>query len=200
MKSVVSIVEGDGEVEALPVLLRRLSEWLTPNDYIHVGRPIRVRRDQFLNRADVFERQLRLAAGLCADEGWILILLDADDDCPMELSQIIKTRAASIVPNHFVSVVLANREYEAWFIASAEALDGCRDFVCPLNIPNAEAVRAAKQWISAQIRSGAYREVLDQPAFSAGIDLERAHANSRSFRKLCSDWRRAINHLTLAGV
>ncbi|WP_426165958.1 DUF4276 family protein [Pseudoduganella sp. R-34] len=196
----MSIVEGDGEVEALPVLLRRMAQWLSPGEYINVGRPIRVRRDQFLNKAEVFEKQLRLAAGLCLDEGWILILLDADDDCPMELSRIILQRAAAIVPNHFVSVVLANREYEAWFIASAETLTGCRDFVCPPDIPDAESVRAAKQWISAQVQNGSYREVIGQPAFSAGIDLERAHANSRSFRKLCSDWQRAINHLTLAGV
>lgn len=200
MKSVVSIVEGDGEVEALPVLLRRISEWLSPGEYVHIGRPIRVRRDQFLNRVDIFERQLRLAAGLCAGSGWILILLDADDDCPKTLAQDLRQRAAAVVPHHFVSIVLANREYEAWFIAAAPALAGCRNFVCPEAVPDAESVRAAKQWVSAQIRQGAYHEVLDQPAFSASIDLERAHANSRSFRKLCSDWRKALNHLTLAGV
>ena len=179
-------------------MLRRLAEWLSPNDYVHVGRPIRVKRDQFLNRADEFEKKLRLAAGLCAGDGWILILLDADDDCPVELAQTIRQRAAAIIPDHVVTLVLANREYEAWFIASAEAVDGCRNFVCPPQVPAAESIRAAKQWISLQIRNGAYHEVLDQPAFSARLNLERAHANSRSFRKLCSDWQRAMNHLTLA--
>ena len=44
--------------------------------------PIRVRRDQFLNRDKEFSRHLSLAAGKCGEDGWILILLDADDDCP----------------------------------------------------------------------------------------------------------------------
>ena len=45
---VAAIVEGDGEVAALPVLLRRIGEWRTPGYFIHVVTPIRVRRDQFL--------------------------------------------------------------------------------------------------------------------------------------------------------
>lgn len=37
-----------------------------------------------------------------------------------------------------------------------------------------------------------YYEIADQPAFSAKFDLQQAHENSRSFRKLCSEWRKQI--------
>lgn len=189
MISVVSIVEGDGEVAALPVLLRRLGEWLTPDAILHIGRPIRVRREQFLNREEIFCKQLAVAASMCPEPGWILILLDADDDCPKDLADSIRDRAARAAPGRHVSVVLANREYEAWFIAAARSLDGKRGLSIPATVPDAESVRGAKQWISKQIRQGAYHEVVDQPALSAHMNLQQAHDNSRSFRKLCNDWK-----------
>jgi hypothetical protein len=192
MISVVSIVEGDGEVAALPVLLRRLGEWLTPDAMVNIGRPIRVRREQFLNREDIFRKQLTVAANMCPDPGWILIALDADDDCARDLAETIRDKAKLVVPGRNVSVVLANREYEAWFIAAANSLDGKRGFFCPDVVPAAESIRGAKQWISKQIRQGAYHEVVDQPAFSAHMNLQQAYDNSRSFRKLCSDWTKLM--------
>lgn len=188
MITIVSIVEGDGEVRAFPLLLRRISSWLTPQTVVHVDSPIRVRRDQFLNREELFSKHLLIAAKRCVEPGWIVILLDADDDCPQRLGADILAKARSVVPHRAISVVLANREYEAWFIASANALDGKRGFKPPKDVPDPEAVRGAKQWLSRQIAQGAYHEVIDQPAFSALIDLDVTHANSRSFRKLCSDW------------
>lgn len=62
MISVASIVEGDGEVAALPVLLRRLSDWRTPGVPVTLLKPIRVHRDRFLRRDDEFRRHLLLAA------------------------------------------------------------------------------------------------------------------------------------------
>ena len=86
---VAAIVEGDGEVAALSVLLRRIGEWRTSGHFIHVMTPIRVRRDQFLNRDKEFSRHLFLAAGKCGEGGWILILLDADDEAfETALSQV----------------------------------------------------------------------------------------------------------------
>ena len=189
MVTVVSIVEGDGEVAALPVLLRRIGAWLSPGVVPNISYPIRVRRDQFLRRAEHFEKNLRLAALRCAPPGWILILLDADDDCPKDLAQDILARAARIAPGQAISVVLANREYEAWFVAAAESLDGKRGFVRKNDVVvDSDAIRNAKGWVSQHIAGGAYHEVDDQPAFSHWISLQQAHAGSRSFRKLCSEW------------
>ena len=74
MIAIASIVEGDGEVAALPILLRRMGEWLTPSIGINLSQPIRVRRDRFLNRDEEFRRYLLLAAAKCGDSGWILVL------------------------------------------------------------------------------------------------------------------------------
>lgn len=194
MISVASIVEGDGEVTALPILLRRLNEWQTPESYVDVLPPIRVRRDRFLNRDDEFRRNLLLAAAKCGEEGWILVLLDADDDCAAQMGADILCRAQNCIPHRRVSVVLANREYEAWFIAAAQSLHGRRGFSCPMAPEvDAERPRNAKGWVGERMSDGAYRETTDQPAFTALMDLQLAFDGSRSFRKLCSEWQKQNN-------
>ncbi|WP_186142577.1 DUF4276 family protein [Burkholderia gladioli] len=190
--TIASIVEGHGEVVALPLLLRRIAEWKTPNVYVDVPTPIRVHKDKFLNRDDEFRRHLLLAANRCGGDGWVLVLLDADDDCPMTRGAEILRRAQACIPDHRVSVVLANREYEAWFIAAAESLHGQRGFVFDAHdLIDAETPRNAKGWIGLRM-GGGYGEVLDQPAFSARMNLQQAFNGSRSFRKLCDEWVRNI--------
>lgn len=190
MIPIASIVEGDGEVAALPVLLRRLNEWRSGHDYVQALPPIRVHRDRFLNRDDEFRKQLLLAAAKCGEQGWILVVLDADDDCPVTLADTIHQRARQYVPHRRLSVVLAKREYEAWFIAAARSLDGRRGLRCPDDLPpDAEAPRDAKGWLRRNMEGGTYSEVLDQPAFTACFDLQQAFDNSRSFRKLCKEWQ-----------
>lgn len=193
MDTVVAIVEGDGEVKSLPVLLRRLGQWQTPEVFVNVEKPIRVQRDRFLNKPDEFNRHLQLAGKKCGEHGFILILLDADDDCPAKLGAAILARARACVPHRQVSVVLANREYEAWFIAAAQSLDGKRGFAFdPKSQVDAEGKRDAKGWIKKHMRGGSYGEMTDQPGFSALMDLQQAFDNSRSFRKLCSEWLRQV--------
>nr|VFK14162.1 MAG: protein of unknown function (DUF4276) [Candidatus Kentron sp. LFY] len=202
MKSVITIatiVEGHGEVKALPVLLRRLGPWLSPQCHVEIESPIRVHRDRFLKYDEEeykkeFQRYLQLAASKSGDNGWILILLDADNDCPAQLGPQILERAKIVIPHRPVSVVLANREFEAWFLAAARSLDGKRDFSYteePISGP--ENTRNAKGWLGKHMGSGRkYYEVTDQPAFAAHFDLAMAHRGSRSFRKLCNEWKKRI--------
>jgi len=188
---VAAIVEGDGEVAAVPVLLRRVAAWRTPAVFPEVLAPIRVRRDRFLNRNKEFERYLRLAAAKCEDGGWILVLLDADDGCPAGLAAQVLTRAAACVPHRSISVVFAKREFEAWFIAAAASLDGHRGFKFDhADAVDAETPKDAKGWLRQRMAGGTYGETTDQPAFAARFDLQQAFEGSRSFRKLCSEWDR----------
>lgn len=194
MVNVVSIVEGDGEVAALPIMLRRLNDWLSPHAQVRVLPPIKVHRMRFLNRAEEFARYLSLAAAKCADDGWILILLDADDDCPVTLGAQIVARAGAVVPHRAVAVVLANREYEAWFIAASASLNGQRGLVFSEDDGRVEAERPrdAKGWLAQRMVSRLYSPTRDQPAFSALMSLDEALVRSRSFRKLCEEWKRRM--------
>ncbi|MFO1271981.1 MAG: DUF4276 family protein [Rubrivivax sp.] len=191
---IVAIVEGDGEVAALPLLLRRIANWRTPEIFPDVPAPIRVRRDRFINREDEFRRHLLLAAAKAGDDGWVLILLDADDDCAFQASQQLLARAHEVIPHRRVSVVMAVREYEAWFIAASASLNGQRGLVVePGDVAKAEEPRDAKGWLKQRMPGRSYGETTDQPAFTAAMDLAEAHERSRSFRKLCSEWDRHVH-------
>ncbi len=186
MTTIACIVEGDGEVRALPVLLRRLAESRGIFD-IRIPAPIRVHRDQFMRRDEEFRRKLLLAAAK-ADGGTVLILLDADDDCPVHLAADLNRRALEVLGEVIVAVVVPQREYEAWFLAAAGSLAGKRglqeDLVAPMD---SDAVRNAKGWLSERMPNGRYHEVSDQPAMSALLDIDEALAGSRSFRKFVKE-------------
>lgn len=191
MRSIVCIVEGAGEVQAVPVLLRRIAETRGVFD-LNVGVPIRVHRDKFIRRPEEFRRQVLLAVAKAGD-GAVIVLLDADDDCPVELARDLAARVAEVAPHVRSSVVIAKHEYEAWLLAGADSLAGRRglpdDFQAP---PDAEAVRDAKGWLSQRIRNGRYHEVSDQPALTAVLDIDAAVAGSRSFRKFVAECERAL--------
>lgn len=198
---IASIVEGDGEVKALPKLLHRMTQTWPPPQGIRVAPlepPIRVRRDQFLNKPHEFNRYLALAAAKAGEEGWVLVLLDADDDCPAKKGAEILERAQQYIPYRKVSVVLANREFEAWFIAAAQSLNGVRGFTLIPGDENlcaqAEEPRNAKGWLQERMKDN-YKEIFDQPVFAAKMSLQEAYKNSRSFRKLCTEWQMHIMNI-----
>lgn len=176
------IVEGDGDVRAAPVLLRRFVEAAGTYD-VTVGRPIKLQRDKLVRQADV-DRVIRRALLNQCDA--ILVLFDSDDDCPAETASMVRgwsTAVAGVIP---CDVVLAHREYEAWFLASIESLRGQRGIAegAPHH-PDPESPRDAKGELRSRMRAGrTYSETKDQPALSARFSMADAYARSRSFRKL----------------
>jgi len=195
MIKVSTVVEGGGEVVALPVLLRRIQEWVDPSIYVNILPPIKVKRDRFIGKEDEFRRYVALAGAKCEINGWVIILMDADDDCPVKLGKELLVRAKTVLGHDRVSVVLANREYEAWFIAAAKSLSGYRGFSLAKGeeVADPDRPRNAKGWMGE--RMGGYSETLDQPAFSAIMDLQLAFDRSRSFRKLCTEWRLQLSRV-----
>ena len=61
MTKIAAIVEGDGEVEAVPVLIRRIGSEVSPLSPPTVLRPIRVRRQRILKEGEL-ERYVDQAA------------------------------------------------------------------------------------------------------------------------------------------
>ena len=192
MPTIVAIVEGHGEVEAVPILIRRIAAVETPGAFPEVPEPNRVPRGRILQPEGV-ERYVELSARQGGPDGRILILLDADDDCPRDLAPKILQRATKVRSDRRIQVVLAQREYEAWFLAAADSLAGNRRLRDDMTAPeNPESIRDAKGWLTEQMPSGrSYRATLDQPALTEGFDMERARRSAPSFRKM---WR-AVSEL-----
>jgi hypothetical protein len=146
--TIATIVEGHGEVEAVPVLLRRIVADMAPGLYINVPRPYRVGRHALV-RPGGLEDVVRTQGDRVTSGGGVLVLIDADDDCPAELGPQLLDRALAARPDRRIALVLANREYEAWFLAAAQSLAGQRGFPDMLESPgDPEAVRGAKEWLS----------------------------------------------------
>ena len=169
------IVEGHGEVQAVPVLLRRLASALDPTLTLQVEQPIRITKSKLLQAGEL-ERAVELAARKVGRAGGILILLDSDEDCPATLGPALLSRACAVRRNVPISVVLAKHEFEAWFLAAADSLAGCRGLRNDLQAPaQPEHVRGAKEWLTDRMTEGhRYVETLDQPALTAVFDLAAA--------------------------
>ena len=187
MRKIATIVEGHGEVEAVPILLRRLAEHLSPDFNVDVLRPILIGRYKIL-KAGELERVVGLAARRAGTDGCILILLDAEDDCPAELGPELLRRARGEWTDYDIRVVLAKVEYEAWFLAAGDSIAGKRGIAeTAAPPPEPESIRGAKEWLSAHMPSGQpYRPTLHQPALTAIFDLDSARKAS-SFDKLWRD-------------
>lgn len=114
--TIASVVEGFGEVRAFPVLLRRLAQ--------RRGIPAVITEPHRIGRPDMtvparVSAAMRVQLARCRGHGGVLVLLDADDDCPMELHGVMQPALEAM---GVVQVVAAKREYEAWFLAGFSSL------------------------------------------------------------------------------
>lgn len=186
-----SIVEGHGDVKAVPVLLRRLQQEYDPRLHLNVLRPFRAGRYRLVKPGELEAKIESLARRLQTPRA-ILILIDAEDDCPKELAPDLLARARKARSDIPVGVVLAKHEFEAWFLAAIESLGGqrgLRDQLPP--VPNSESIRDAKRFLTRNMPgSQAYSETADQPAMSALFDIQLARTRSDSFDKCCREVRR----------
>jgi hypothetical protein len=177
------IVEGEGEVGAVPVLLRRILQDAGCH-HVGIGQPLRRKQHEFF-REDTIQRAVRLAA-LQPECAGVLVLFDGEDVCPATMGAQATVWARAAARNVPCEVVLAYREYESWFLAAIESLRGrCRiaDDATPPMDP--EAARNAKGALEAYMPRGAsYSPTIHQASLTAAMDLGRAHERSRSFRKL----------------
>lgn len=183
MAKIVAIVEGDGEVEAVPLLIRRIGSEVCPLVPLDVAKPIRIRRNRIVKEGEL-ERYVALAAARAGKGGRIMILLDANGDCPAELAPIILRRVRETRPDIRIEVVLAKCEFEAWFISAIESVAGTRRIHPDLSAPaDPESIRGAKEWLR---KGGTYSPNADQAALTARFDMALARERSPSFDKM---WR-----------
>jgi hypothetical protein len=182
------LVEGHGEYYAAPILVRRVAESL--------GMPCVVRsvlrepRSTIIKHGEL-ERAVTLLGNKVGSGGALLVLIDGDDDPACALGPDLLARAQTARPDCRVGVVLAVREYEAWFLAAAESLRGVRGLPPDLEVPPVpEVIRDAKGWLDLRMPRG-YSPTADQPALTALFDLHMARS-SPSFTKLVRELTRLL--------
>ena len=184
-KVIVPIVEGYGEVEAVPNLIRRILNEKGAYD-LAVRKPIRQSRGK-LCKDEGLLNALRFAA-MEDDCGAIVVIIDADDDPPCILGPELLRQTARAFSHIPIWVELANKEFEAWFIAGIESLAGYRGIPSGIQRPeDPEDIRDAKGWLDKILEYGwSYSETIDQAKYAFHFDYRAASTHSRSLRRFIS--------------
>lgn len=207
---ILAIVEGHGEQTAVPVLLRR---WFQHRRFRAFETPdlaIRAPGSGALKCAHDDDEELGIEyyIEMAARErpDGILVMLDADDECleraknpsRLGLGPELLQRARAVAPHIPIEVVVANREYEVWFLASLASLRRAlripRGSRLPTPLADIETIRDCKKRLTSLL-GRPYEETTDQPDFTGVLPFTPAMARrSRSFRKLL----KALEALTRA--
>ena len=174
-RRIACVVEGHGDVEAVPVVVRRIGSRSHPNVVLQVSVPVRQPKSRLIKPGEL-ERAVELAARRIGRIGAVLVVIDSDDDCPAQLGPTLLRRASGAVHGVPIAVAIAKREMEAWFIASVESLAGLvglpNDLVAPAEPEN---IRGAKEWLTQRMAGNrSYSPTLDQPVLAREFDLDRA--------------------------
>jgi Domain of unknown function (DUF4276) len=181
-RRLVCVVEGKGEVEALPNLCARVRDYLKAWDWYVDPQPVRQPRGSLVDerspsprrpcRADEAKRAIRLALLRPADG--ILLTCDADDDCPAVWGPSARAVVTQTAPGDAVMVV---REYETWLLYAHDdaALAG-------VGITDPERIRGAKEKLRRLVQN--YKPTTHQLRLTRQIDIDRLRRASDSFDKL----------------
>jgi hypothetical protein len=171
------IVEGDGEVKALPLIWR----FVCPSVPL-IGAPYRLAKSKALDHAgNVKAKEWERAFQLLHSKGatCVLVVMDADDMCPKQQAPIIKNNLQSLsLPIGLkLGFCLAEPEYEGWFLAGANFLD--------LGDPPTSLPRDCKGEVKERL-GRRYSPIVDQPSLTSKLlpHLKVVAARSSSLDKL----------------
>jgi hypothetical protein len=169
------VVEGEGEIPAVPLLLRK---WLQQRGDFRdlLGKPIPCYgRDKALRPKGV-EGKVATAAARPGCRA-VLVLLDGEGDPVCRLGPKLLKRASGVtgIP---VEVCLADPNYEAWFLASSETL-GLPELSFGMRNNPAAAVKAA-------LLPSKYVKPTWQPRLTDRMDIELARSRDSSLARALS--------------
>jgi hypothetical protein len=167
------VVEGPGDVRAVPVLLR--AQQHRAGDYSDIlGKPVPFHGKGNATAPDGIEGYVATAARPgCVG---IILVLDADNElaCQEGPALLARARAAVGLP---VVVAIAERDYEDWLYASIETLE--------LDEPESYLPGArGKAALQRGLAPGKYVKPTHQPRLTSRVDLDLAASRSPSLARL----------------
>ncbi|HXG12219.1 MAG TPA: DUF4276 family protein [Gemmataceae bacterium] len=214
LKRLVLFVEGQGDEDAVPVLVRQLLTEYNAWDCLFLDpNPFRVKKvTDLIGRNEKNWRRYLGAARKRSNLGGILLLLDGDvrlakrrsfcaRDIGCELSRLARQEGAGSLFS--VASVLALQEFESWLIAGIDAIagkplpDGRPGVRAGTTAPAGDlevTPRDAKQWLRQHMDSG-YKPTTDQEPLTRLLieDLGPLRARGmRSFRRLESALKQLV--------
>lgn len=214
MKKLVLLVEGDGDVDAMPVLVKRLMTELKLWGAFSLDTPpFRVGGVEKISarHQDVWQKRLKAAAKR-TEGGAILVVLDGDAKkfeglpfCASKAAQALVERAKETGAGaiYSLAVVFACCEYETWLLAGVESLAGKKLPDGRLGVQAGTttypgdletAPRDAKKALGKLMHNG-YKPTLDQIELTKLLDFAQVRERGlKSFARL----EKAIKQLSQA--
>lgn len=182
MKRLVCVVEGRGDVDAVPVLCTRIWEYLGVTTWIADPQSVRSPRSRLVDERqpsprrhaarDGLEKAVLLARKRRPDA--VLVLCDQDDDCPATWGPDARNIMRRIVAG---TAVMAAREFESWLLLGLSAEELARH-----GIESPERKRDAKKLMGRIIPR--YKPTVHQMALTRRADVRRIRSRSDSFDSL----------------
>lgn len=179
MIRVAAIVEGYGDVQAVPSLIAKTSNLL--GSPAVASDPIRAGEWKLLRRPGIIEDYLELAATRQWD--LILVVLDLEDDCAMAEAASARERIELWKNGRDIKVeiVFMVREYETLFLWCPSCLPVSNNAALPADPDN---IRGAKERVK-QLTARRYKETQDQLRYTQSLDIAVLYKACRSFRRFC---------------
>jgi Domain of unknown function (DUF4276) len=199
---IIPIVEGQTEQGCIERLLHRIwGELLLQTERLQIVEAFRGRRDELVHPngevlTDTLQKAfLKLKAKTQREADarlLVLILLDAEGDCPATLGPRLMELARQALPAEApVACVLAKRMVENWIVAGASTLAGVNQLPDPLPARDKFEERSGAAWLDRQLRSQQsglkYKKPGDAGVFVRALNLQECRANCPSFDKLCRE-------------
>jgi Domain of unknown function (DUF4276) len=193
MKRILPVVEGDGDLQAVPELIRRVLHERQRFD-VTVCRPHK--RDDLPKVRSRFDDYFRTALLEGCPILWVM-----DYDCATCADQAkdvkeLAARASKLARGAAFEFVFLVQEFESLFLADHETTRQVFDNIDAAHrFPSdAESVRDAKGWISSARPKGfAYKPTQHQQRLASLVDLGRLRSRSPSFVRFESAVDRLIS-------
>lgn len=202
-RRIVSIVEGHGEERSVPCLIQRWLRHRRLHQFFEVA-DLAINAKGCGNLKAAYDRARHIGiehyieAALRNRPDAILVILDADDECMSRGREIglgpeLLARARNVASHVPLAVVVANREYEAWFLASLASIRAAGLLPKGIRIPGdlfPEVPRGCKGLI-ADLMGCRYEETVHQLKLTGGLSFSPGvQHRSPSYGKLMRDLER----------
>jgi hypothetical protein len=179
------VVEGRGEIQALPLLLRK---WLRERgDFRDIlGKPVPCNGRANALKLNGIEGKVAVAAARPGCRA-VLVVLDGEGDAVCRLGPKLLVRSRTVAGGKPVAIALADVKYESWLIASTETLD-----VSGLKY---SATRDPVSALEKALLPSKYIKPVWQPRLTQRIDFGLALPRSRSLKRFLARFDKLLNFL-----
>jgi hypothetical protein len=195
-RSLAVLLEGDGDYESVPLLIRNIAIAKQYHDLRIGTKPIKVGDAHAIQKSEKFLRLFEYAISRDDIDG-VLITADCEDYCPVEAVRATYHRVGGILARFQkpVGIAFFCREYETMFLTNAVhiAERSASIQLLPEKLPsdvNLFSVRNAKGLLRTIISTQSYKETRDQARLTGAMDVQYCASGYRPLMHLINviDW------------